>query len=111
MANTPSKTGLDPDKYKVIRPEEDYGTHGRPEEVIPSNEVFVLRRGDVLATAALRSYVQNALLMLDVDEDMRRDGRIGILDAHEHDHLRALADDISSLATDWEEYNHGKLPD
>jgi len=103
--------GLKQGKYIVTRAAEDYGTHGRAEQVLDWDEVFVLKRGDVLATAALRSYVQNVLLMLDVDEDMKQDGRIGILDQQECDRLQALADDITSLSETWEEHNHGKLPD
>lgn len=109
--STPSKGGLDPYKYTVTRNAEDHGTYGRSARVLDPEEVFVLKRGDSLAVSALRSYVQNILLMLDVDLDLREDGARNFLSPEERDRLRALADDVADLAEVWEEFNHGKLPD
>lgn len=111
MGMTPSKGGLNPHKYTVTRNAEDHGTHGQSARELEPDEVFVLKRGDVLAVSALRSYVQNVLLMLDVDEDLRADGAPGFLSPEERDRLRALADDVNELAEEWERHNHGKLPD
>lgn len=103
--------GLNPDKYRVIRnPYSD--EEGERPEVLEHDEVFVLRRGDVLATSALRSYVSNILTMLDTDRALRTSGRSdGILDEHEREWLRELADDVTDLAERWELDSSRKLPD
>lgn len=108
--STPSEGGLNPNKYTVIRNRDRYALPAGVETLAP-DEVFVLKRGDVLAVSALRSYVQNILLLLDLDEGLVRSGRGRVLDADEQLRLSFLADDLTSLAKDWEDYTQNKLPD
>lgn len=89
--------GLNPHKYKV--------TDSKGQSLEP-DEFFVLRRGDALSIATLRSYAANALMILEIES-------VGLmkLDHETRSHLLALADDVSDLAAKWEHDESPKLPD
>lgn len=89
--------GIDPHKYRVT---DDRGRS------LEEGEFFVLRRGDALAIATLRSYVANALTILDLE----RVAAIALSDSTRN-HLSALADDVSDMAAHWETDGDLKLPD
>jgi hypothetical protein len=98
--------GLDPNKYMVIKND---GKYALPVdvEVLDKGEFFVLRSGDVLASAALQSYVDNVLMLLDIDRLSHKN----ILSDGERDHLVGLADGVRQMLDDWEQANSMKFPD
>lgn len=91
------------DKYQVIRM-----TDG---EALPSGTFFILKQGDVLATAALRSYAGNCLMLLETHRAMMKSGQGGFLSVVEQEHLKRLASDAMWTADEWEGHNQAKLPD
>ena len=97
ILDTGHVAGIDPHKYQVT---DDRG------RTLDENEFFLLRRGDALATATLRSYAANAMTLLDLADI----GIIGLPESTRR-HLVALADDVSDLAVKWENDGDLKLPD
>ena len=95
-------TGIDQSKYMVKRVKDG--------EVLAPGSTFVLKAGDVLAVAALRSYAGNCLMLLESHRMMVKDGN-GFLSAMEQEHLERLAEDAMFYADEWESMNHNKLPD
>lgn len=88
--------GIDHSKYIVL---------DRNGETIKAEDVFVLRKGDLLASLALESYAANVYTVLDVD------GLVGSnVPSKEKDHLAALADDVMVMAQLWR-VAVDKLPD
>lgn len=91
------------DKYQVYQTRS-----GKPLE---SGTYFVLKQGDVLAVAALRSYANNCLMMVETHRAMVGSGTGGFLSAVEVEHLERLAVDAMYYADQWEQRNKTKLPD
>lgn len=93
-------TAIQPDKYHVHHAQAD-----RPADLLEPGGYFVLRRGDILATATLRSYASNALTMLELESV-----GVALFTNEQREHLLELADYATELATEWEQAKH-KLPD
>lgn len=102
-----SVTGINPQKYGVTRLNARKGESA----VLDEGTFFVLKQGDVLAVAALRSYANNALMLLESHRMMVKNGTGGFLSAHEQAHLEHLAHDAMFYADEWESRNNSKLPD
>lgn len=66
---------------------------------------FVIRKGDILGFATLRSYVDNALTLF----ELAKEGRLQLTDK-EKAKLEALADMGAGMADDWQNSGH-KIPD
>lgn len=88
--------GIDPARYTV--------TTASDGKDLDPDDYFLLRRSDLLAVATLRSYAQNALQMLEIDE------LHPFLSEPQRSHLLQLADDVSLLASDWGKSTK-KVPD
>lgn len=92
-----SKVGIDPGKFEV---------RNEKGELLSPENYFVLRRGDILAIATLRSYAANAMTLLDL-----KDLKMIPMTEVQYDHLLQLADGVSDLARQWEDDADLKLPD
>jgi len=92
---------LEHGKYSVVK----NAIHGS--EALEEDTFFVLRAKDVLATMTLRSYVANALQLLDWGYDPTN----GLpLTEEQKEHLSRRADGAHLLAEQWAGKEH-KVPD
>lgn len=90
-------------KYGVYKRDED----GRPTESLEERTFFLLRDQDALSTMTLRSYVANALQLLDwgIDPETGKP-----LTDEQREQLSARADGAHVLAEEWAKKPH-KIPD
>lgn len=89
------------DKYVAFRT----GDRGHLDQSLEPGTYFMLKQGDILAVSTLRSYVNNALTMIELD----RMGYIHLLEEQRR-HLLELADYAAQLSSKWEQAD-SKLPD
>lgn len=98
--------GYDEGKYEVYAFDDESGEYvlQKPESY------FVLRRGDILATSTLWSYLGNLSTMIDLDDSRIADGYDPVMPALDRMHLEELRDSVQSMAIDWQ-HAHRQLPD
>jgi len=88
--------------------EHKYSVYGRGKGVkLSEGSFFVLREGDLLGAMTLRSYVSNALQILDwnIDPTTGRE-----LTRQQRDYLEEIADGAADLAVGWSN-KPSKIPD